>query len=100
MSLNPAILQTQTKINRTLPSLGLERAGGPINLNAILQCFANIPEISEGLLELGYNKFLKKEKILFYYQEILLLLSIIFFFHKNLIIIQENFHLRLLLILF
>ncbi len=62
MSLNPAILQTQTKINRTLPSLGLERAGGPINLNAILQCFAHIPEISEGLLELGYNKFFKERK--------------------------------------
>ena len=62
LSLNPSVLQTQTKIDRLLPSLGLERAGGPINLNAIVQCFAHIPEFSEGLLELGYNKFFKERK--------------------------------------
>ena len=61
-SLNPSVLQTQTKINKNLPSLGLEKTIGPINLNAIIQCFAHIPEISEGILELGYNKFFKERK--------------------------------------
>ena len=61
-NLNPLVNQTQTKINRILPSLGLERIGGPLNLNAILQCFAHIPELAEGILELGYNKFFKERK--------------------------------------
>lgn len=59
-NLNPLVNQTQTKINRILPSLGLERIGGPLNLNAVLQCFAHIPELAEGILELGYNKFFKE----------------------------------------
>ena len=61
-NLNPLVNQTQTKINRILPSLGLERIGGPLNLNAVLQCFAHIPELAEGILELGYNKFFKERK--------------------------------------
>ena len=61
-SLNPSISQTETKINKSAPSLGLERAGIPINLNAILQCIAHIPEITEGILELGYNKFFKQNQ--------------------------------------
>ena len=61
-NLNPLVNQTQTKMNRTLPSLGLERVGGPLNLNAILQCLAHIPELAEGILELGYNKFFKERK--------------------------------------
>ena len=62
ISLNPSVLQTQTKINKNLPSLGLENIKGPINLNSIIQCFAHIPELSEGILELGYNKFFKDRK--------------------------------------
>ena len=62
ISLNPSVNQTQTKINKNLPSLGLERVEGPMNLNAILQCFAHIPELAEGILELGYNKFFKDKK--------------------------------------
>ena len=61
-SLNPSISQTETKINKLSPSLGLEKVGFPINLNAILQSFAHIPEIAEGILELGYNKFFKQRK--------------------------------------
>ena len=62
VSINPNVLQTQTKINKLGPSLGLERVDGPNNLNAIIQCFAHIPEVSEGILELGYNKFFKERK--------------------------------------
>ena len=62
LTLNPNVVQTQTKINKLLPSLGLEYVGGPINLNSILQCLAHLPEISEGLLELGYKKFFKERK--------------------------------------
>jgi hypothetical protein len=61
-NLNPLVNQTETKINRVLPSLGLERIGGPLNLNAVVQCFAHIPELAEGILELGYNKFFKERK--------------------------------------
>ena len=61
-SLNPNVDQMQTNINKLLPSLGLENVGGPINLNAILQCLAHLPEISEGILELGYKKFFKERK--------------------------------------
>ena len=61
-SVNPSILQTQTKINKSLPSLGMEKVEGPPNLIALIQCFAHIPELSEGLLELGYNKFFKERK--------------------------------------
>ena len=62
LSLNTSFSQTQTKINRSLPSLGLEKVDGPINLIAILQCFAHIPELAEGVLELGYKKFFKERK--------------------------------------
>ena len=62
LSLNTSVSQTQTKINKSLPSLGLEKVNGPINLISILQCFAHIPEMAEGILELGYNKFFKERK--------------------------------------
>ena len=61
-SLNSSISQTETKINKLSPSLGLEKSGVPINLNAVLQCFAHIPELTEGILELGYNKIFKQRK--------------------------------------
>ena len=61
-SLNSSISQTETKINKLSPSLGLEKSGVPINLNAVLQCFAHIPELTEGILEIGYNKFFKQRK--------------------------------------
>ena len=58
---NSKINQTQTKINKNLPSLGLERIDKPNDINAVLQCLAHIPELAEGILELGYKEKYFKE---------------------------------------
>ena len=60
---NSKINQTQTKINKNLPSLGLECIDKPNDINAVLQCLAHIPELAEGILELGYKeKYFKENK--------------------------------------
>ena len=55
--------KTETKIDKNIPSLGLEQINNPININAVLQCLAHIPELAEGLLELGYKEKYFKENI-------------------------------------
>lgn len=60
---NNKINQKETKINKNITSLGLEETDHPININAVLQCLAHIPELAEGILELGYKeKYLKENK--------------------------------------
>lgn len=49
----------QIIVNKNLPSLGLTNSGRPINLNAVIQAMAHLPEITEGILDLGYKKFFK-----------------------------------------
>ena len=60
-SINPNINQTETKINKNIPSLGLDQIDHPRNINAVLQCLAHIPELAEGILELGYKEKYFKE---------------------------------------
>ena len=60
-NINPKINQTETKINKNIPSLGLEQIDYPNNINAVLQCLAHIPELAEGILELGYKEKYFKE---------------------------------------
>ena len=55
-SINPNINQTETKINKNIPSLGLDQIDHPRNINAVLHCLAHIPELAEGILELGYKE--------------------------------------------
>ena len=60
---NNKINQKETKINKNITSLGLEETDHPININAVLQCLAHIPELAEGILELGYKeKYFKENK--------------------------------------
>ena len=60
---NNKINQKETKINKNITSLGLEETDHPININAVLQCLAHIPELEEGILELGYKeKYFKENK--------------------------------------
>ena len=63
LKINCKINQKETKINKNVSSLGLEETDHPININAILQCLAHIPELAEGILELGYKeKYFKGNK--------------------------------------
>ena len=55
------ISKTETKINKNMPSLGLEQIKFPNNINAVLQCLAHLPELAEGILELGYKEKYFKE---------------------------------------
>ena len=61
LKLNPNVKQTETKINKNAMSLGLEETERPNNINPVLQCLAHIPELAEGILELGYKKKIFKE---------------------------------------
>ena len=61
--INPKVNQTETKINKNRASLGLEETERPKNINSLLQCLAHIPELAEGILELGYKeKYFKENK--------------------------------------
>ena len=61
--LNSKVNQTETKINKNKSSLGLEQTDYPNNINAVIQCLAHIPELAEGILELGYKeKYFKENK--------------------------------------
>jgi len=61
--LNANVNQTETKINKNKSSLGLEQIDYPNNINAVIQCLAHIPELAEGILELGYKeKYFKENK--------------------------------------
>ena len=60
-SINPKVNQTETKINKNVPSLGLDQIDHPRNINAVLHCLAHIPELAEGILELGYKEKYFKE---------------------------------------
>ena len=61
--INQKVNQTETKINKNKASLGLEETERPKNINSVLQCLAHIPELAEGILELGYKeKYFKDNK--------------------------------------
>ena len=49
------------KINKNKPSLGLTKFKESVNLNAIIQCFAHLLEITEGILNLQAQNFFKEE---------------------------------------
>ena len=48
-------------MNKSQISLGLKKIN-PANLNSIIQCFINLKEITEGILNLEKNNFFKNKK--------------------------------------
>ena len=51
----------QKKIPKDKPSLGIKKIKQPVNLIAIIQCFAHLIDITEGIFELKTNKFFKED---------------------------------------
>ena len=51
----------QLEMNKSQISLGLKKIN-PVNLNSIIQCFVNLQEITEGILNLEKNNFFKNKK--------------------------------------
>ena len=49
------------KINMKKPSLGLSKLKEMANLNAVIQCFVHLKEITEGFLNLEKENFFKEK---------------------------------------
>ena len=52
----------QKEIEKDKPSLGITKIKQPVNLIAIIQCFAHLIDITEGILDLKTNKFFKEDE--------------------------------------
>ena len=52
----------QKEIEKDKPSLGIQKIKQPVNLIAIIQCFAHLIDITEGILELKSNNFFKEDE--------------------------------------
>ena len=58
---NSEEIENKKEINKNLISPGLKKIN-PANLNSIIQCFVNLKEITEGILNLEKNNFFQNNK--------------------------------------
>ena len=87
-------IQEKIIIDKNKISLGLQQMN-PVNLNSIIQCFVNLKEISEGVLNLEKQNFFKNNKECILSQGYLDLIKELFF-QENDTIYSLNDFLKLL----